>query len=100
MSSTTFYSIDEQSIFSHVAGAKLPTIYEELEEGSLVVEMGRKLQAVDDYMFELITQLVRIADTVATSAANNATTKVVYVEGSASNGHVYNSFVDALSLCA
>ena len=99
--SNSLISTDEHLIFSHVSGARLATIYEELEEGSLLVELGRKLQAVDDYVFELVARLVHIANTDVMSATNHATTKVVVVEtASASNGHVYDSFVDALSLCA
>jgi hypothetical protein len=92
----SFATHDDRTRFSHTTGERLPVIYENLEEGSLLVEVSRSMQAMDDYVLALIMRFLRIvAESVA--AANDQLK--VAVETGPTKEETYDSFVDAMSHC-
>jgi hypothetical protein len=96
--STSPANSDGGLVLSRVIDGKLPIIHEELEEGSLLVEICRGLKVLDDYALTLVAGLVRL-DKMLDAAPSDTTTKIVVVEAETKE-FLYNSFSDALSFCA
>jgi hypothetical protein len=81
---------------SRISSYKLPIIYEELEEESLLVGMIRSLQATDDYIAEQWALSVGVIDCHGVSSSYMTPCKVADMEGTSAR-KVYQGFVHALS---